>query len=453
MEAMHAVTSEVKQNRSALVVGLGKTGVSCVRFLHEQGFAVHVIDSRTQPPGLAELQAAFPDVEITLGDFDQLDFTRFDDLVVSPGVPLATQQIQHAIENNIPCYGDIDLFARHAKAPIIAVTGSNGKSTVVTLLTEMLNAAGKQVELGGNIGTPALDLLSRPVPDLYVLELSSFQLETTSHLNAAAAVVLNVSADHMDRYENLEAYAHSKEVIYRGDGVTVINLDDPLVSQMRMVDRNTLTFSLQDPKADFSLQEHEDSSWLFFHDEPLVDSKELKLVGSHSVSNALAALALAHAMGIDLSSMLAALREFKGLPHRTELVCEKDGIRWYNDSKGTNVGATIAAVEGMPMPVVLLMGGQAKGADFHDLNPVVQANARGVILFGQDADKIAQALQGDVPVYQAGSLLEAVQKAQAIAQPGDAVLLSPACASFDMFKNFEDRGNQFKAAVLEQVKP
>ncbi len=435
----------------ALVVGLGATGLSCARYLAGRGVQVAVADSRAEPPGLDQLRAEQPDVALFLGDFDPALFARAELLVLSPGVPLSTPAVQAAIAHNVPVVGDVELFARAARAPIAAITGSNGKSTVTTLLGEMAGAAGRQVAVGGNLGTPVLDLLDDAV-DLYVVELSSFQLETTHSLRAAVASVLNISADHMDRYRGLADYAATKARVMEGAEIGVYNADDERVMAMPGPD-DALFFTLGEPTGPevFGMRAIDGVDWLCRGEEPVLCAGDLLMPGRHNQANALAALAMGTALGLAADAMLAALRGFRGLAHRTEFVAEIDGVRWYNDSKGTNVGACIAALEGLhgggEPRTVLIAGGDCKDADFDALADVAARCARQVILIGRDAPLIEQALAGRVPQQRVASLEEAVQRAAALARPGDRVLLSPACASFDMFSGYAERGERFTAAV------
>jgi UDP-N-acetylmuramoylalanine--D-glutamate ligase len=342
----------------------------------------------------------------------------------------------------------VEIFARLAAAPIAAITGSNGKSTVTALLGQMVSDAGKQVQVGGNIGTPVLDLLAEPVPDCYVLELSSFQLETTRSLAAQAAVVLNVSPDHLDRYDDLAHYAACKQVVYHNAAVSVVNRDDATVMAMAQGAAQVLSFGLDVPAENqFGRIQHNNETWLARGSEPLLPVSRLRMVGEHNQANALAALALGEALDLPMDSMLDTVQHFAGLPHRTQWVAELNGVAWYNDSKGTNVGATLSALKGLPGPLVLIAGGQGKGADFTSLRAAVADKVRAVVLVGEDAQQIALALHDAVPVVFANSMEDAVQQAQQLARPGDAVLLSPACASFDMFNGFEHRGEVFFAAV------
>ncbi len=430
------------------MVGLGVTGLSVLRFLHARGVAVAVTDSRVDPPGRDELVRNFADVPAALGGFDTAWFAHARQLIVSPGVAVSEPLIEAARARGAEIIGDIELFARHARAPVLAITGSNGKSTVTTLLGEMAADAGRTVRVGGNIGRPVLHLLSDSEPDFYILELSSFQLETTRSLDAAVAVVLNISPDHMDRYPSMSAYAASKQRIYRGQGTMVVNCDDPTVVAMQVPGRKTVGFTLGPPLAsDFGILEHNAEDWLAKGETPLMPVRELRMAGRHNQANALAALAVGEAMGLPITAMLATLQRFAGLWHRTQWVAEIDGVRWYNDSKGTNVGATLAAIEGLDGPLVLIAGGQGKGADFAPLRAVLASKGRAAVLMGEAADIIELSLDGVVPVQRVNSMADAVARARVLAQPGDAVLLSPACASFDMFDGFAARGDAFVLAV------
>ncbi|WP_442112326.1 UDP-N-acetylmuramoyl-L-alanine--D-glutamate ligase [Pseudomonas sp. NUPR-001] len=443
--------SLIASDHFRIVVGLGKSGMSLVRFLANRGVAFAVVDTREQPPELETLRRDYPQVEVRCGELDVEFLCRADELYVSPGLALATPALQQAAARGVKLSGDIELFARNAKAPIIAISGSNAKSTVTTLVGEMAAAAGKRVAVGGNIGTPALDLLSDDV-ELYVMELSSFQLETTDQLNAEVATVLNVSEDHMDRYSGLPAYHLAKHRIFRGARQVVVNRQDALSRPLLAEGQPCWTFGLNTPdfKA-FGLREENGEKFLAFEFQNLMPVRELKIRGAHNQSNALAALALGHAVGLPFDAMLASLRTFSGLAHRCQWLRERDGVNWYDDSKATNVGAALAAIEGLGADIdgklVLVAGGDGKGADFSALRAPVAAHCRAVVLLGRDAELLAQALGDEVPLIRVKTLDEAVQQSAALAQPGDAVLLSPACASLDMFKNFEERGRLFAQAV------
>ena len=443
------VTDKTDKQAYTLVVGLGLTGMSVVRHLHGQGHNIVVVDSREKPPGLDELEAGFPDVPAYTGGFDEALFIGAEQLVVSPGVPVSEPAIVHALENGVEAIGDIEVFAREVRAPVVAITGSNGKSTVTTLVGEMARQAGLNVAVGGNIGTPALDLLAHDA-DLYVLELSSFQLEMVNSLKPVAATVLNVSPDHMDRYSDFDQYSSVKQHIYNNCKVAVINRDDAKVRRMTTGQDLVSGFTLGEPAVgDFGLRVFDGETWLCKGGKKLIAESELKLGGRHNTANALAALALGEAASIDIEDMLQALREFTGLPHRTQWVAEREGVSWYNDSKGTNVGATLAAIEGMVVKnkLILIAGGLGKGADFSALKTAVKDKVRLVVLIGQDAARIEQALQDTVPVFLASTMEEAVKIADDLSHVGDTVLLSPACASFDMFRGFEHRGEVFIHAV------
>lgn len=449
MELAQVADTQVNGCGKTIVVGLGKTGLACARFLTERGEEVLVMDSSHEPSALSALRRDIPNLEPMLGELDADVLCTAARIIVSPGVPLYHPAILTARNAGVEIIGDIELFARYAKAPVVAITGSNGKSTVTALLNEMAKAAGVDVRMGGNIGTPVLELLQQDEPELYVLELSSFQLEATSSLNAKASVVLNLSQDHLDRYSSMEEYAAAKRRIFHGDGVVVLNRDDVVVSAWVSAARNCRWFGMQAPRddRDFGVVERDGQSYLARGDELLLALSEMKLVGSHNVANALAALALGDAVGLSMAGMLQALRNFAGLAHRCQWVVEQDGIHWYNDSKATNVGAAVAAISGMANPVVLIAGGLGKGQDFAPLREVVAKHCRAVVVMGRDASQIKTALADVVPVRMAANLGEVVSVARELAQAGDVVLLSPACASFDMFSGYEDRGEQFVAAV------
>jgi UDP-N-acetylmuramoylalanine--D-glutamate ligase len=452
----------------SVVVGLGKTGASCLRYLAKRGIPVSVTDTRRAPPGLAELGSLASSFDIRLGGFDLSLLDGASQVLMSPGVSLEEPIARAARERGIEVLGDVELFARHVRAPVIGITGTNGKSTVTSLVARMAAAAGRTVLAGGNLGTPALDLLEQPIPDLYVLELSSFQLETTSSLRLQAAVVLNVTADHLDRYPSVAAYALAKSRIYARAATMVLNADDPLVAAMRgaatggaatrgsgardavpAATTRTVTFSIERPDADFSLLRKGASTLLARHGDGLLDVARMKITGLHNAANALAALALGDAAGLPMPKMLEALESFPGLPHRSEWIAEVAGVRFVDDSKGTNVGATIAAVAGMPGPLVLIAGGEGKGQDFTPLAQAFRGKVRHVVLIGKDAPALAAALHDVCTTEIAASMREAVIAAARLARPGDTVLLSPACASLDMFRDYGHRGDVFAAAVRE----
>ncbi|MCG8910584.1 UDP-N-acetylmuramoyl-L-alanine--D-glutamate ligase [Pseudomonas nitroreducens] len=445
--------SLIASDQFRIVVGLGKSGMSLVRYLARQGVPFAVADTRANPPELATLREQYPQVEVRCGDLDADFLCRAQELYVSPGLSLRVPALVEAAARGVRMSGDVDLFARHAKAPIVAITGSNAKSTVTTLVGDMAKAAGKRVAVGGNLGTPALDLLADDV-ELYVVELSSFQLETCERLNAEVATCLNVSEDHMDRYDGMADYHLAKHRIFRGAKQVVVNRADALSRPLIADNVPCWTFGINKPdfKA-FGLIEEDGEKWLAFQFDKLMPARELKIRGAHNQSNALAALALGHAVGLPFEPMLQTLREFAGLAHRCQWVRERNGVNYYDDSKATNVGAALAAIEGLGADIdgklVLIAGGDGKGADFHDLRDPVAKHCRAVVLLGRDAELVSAALGNVVPKVRVNTLDEAVEHAADLALPGDAVLLSPACASLDMFRNYEERGRLFAKAVEE----
>jgi UDP-N-acetylmuramoylalanine--D-glutamate ligase len=435
-----------------VVIGLGVTGLSCARFLAARGIPFAVSDSRDNPPNAQTFSRDFPSVPLSLGGFDAARITGARRLLVSPGVSLAEPVIREAMARGCEVIGDIELFAQHAHAPVVAITGANGKSTVTTLVGEMARTAGKTTGVGGNLGTAALDLITSPEPELYVLELSSFQLETTHSLRTATSVVLNITPDHMDRYATVAEYASAKQRIYQGAQVRVINGDDPWVTAMQDPRSEIIRFTLEEPgDNDFGIRRWDGVPWLSHGRNTLMPVSQLRIKGSHNVANALASVALGSAIGLPLDAMLETLKAFPGLPHRCQWVARARGVDWYNDSKGTNVGAACAAIRGLAeaQPLVLIAGGDGKGADFAPLAEAVAGRVRTVVMLGRDAPLIEAALGGLVPVRRVRDMREAVQCCAGLARKGDAVLLSPACASLDMFKNYAERGEVFVSAVRE----
>lgn len=429
-----------------LVVGLGKTGLAVAGFLAASDIPFAVVDTRERPPGLEALQQNFPDAAVFLGGFDPAAFASASHLVVSPGVALDEPPIA-ALNGKIPVLGDLDLFACAATGPCIAITGSNGKSTVTTLLGLMAEADGKRVKVGGNLGVPMLDLLDASA-ELYVLELSSFQLERSELFEPDAATVLNISPDHMDRYPSLEAYAEAKARIFRGSGRMVLNRDDLRVSAMQLPGRRVEWFGLgSDSARDYGLVQTGGQMSLAIKGEPLVPVTDLRITGRHNWANALAAIALADAAGIGRDAMRDALRRFSGLDHRMQWVAEKDGVVWINDSKATNVGATESALAGLDRMAVLIAGGDGKGADFRILRPVIAEKVRAAILMGRDAQLLEDAIGDLVPIVRVANMREAVAAAHTRAESGDAVLLAPACASLDQYQDYQERGRMFADQV------
>lgn len=438
-----------------VVVGLGVTGLSCIRYLHQQQIPVAVTDTRSQPPGLEELKTNYPDIEVAVGGLSEALLSKAQTLVLSPGLSLRTPSIAAQIAQGKPVIGDIELFARAVKGPVLSITGSNAKSTVTTLVGLMVKASGLTARVGGNLGVPALDLLlqqpNQPNP-IYILELSSFQLETTYSLHSQVAAVLNVTPDHMDRYRDLNEYADTKRRIYQHCQIAVCNRDDPLTECGYHFKQRRFYFTLQEPvQNEFGLREKNKDTYLAFENENLMPVTELPIRGRHYQANALAALAIGHSVGLPMEKMLAVLREFKGLAHRCQLVCELNGIAWYNDSKGTNVGATLAAIEGLGKEItgklILIAGGVGKGADFSSLKPAVSQYVRTALLMGEARSILAETFQESCEVIVVADMAEAVQRAAQKAHPGDCVLLSPACASYDMFRHFEHRGEVFMELV------
>lgn len=441
----------IATNQVTAIVGAGVTGLSVARFLVRQARPFVIFDTRTDLPSAAAIREEFGSAALQLGALDAETLALAHQVVVSPGVPLSTPALVHAAEAGVPLLGDIELFARHARAPIVAITGSNAKSTVTTLVADMALRAGIRVAVGGNLGVGALDLLDEKV-QLYVLELSSFQLESVQKLNATVACVLNVSADHMDRYPNLGAYHAAKLRIFYGAQHLVVNQRDVLTQPPLAVGVKPIGFGGPAEFNNFGVLERDGETWLAWQFEPLLPASALKIKGTHNVDNALAALAIGHAAGLKLDVMVEALRAFTGLPHRCQWVAQHAGVDYFNDSKATNVGATLAAIEGLAADypqLVLIAGGEGKGADFAPLASAVQSHVRAAVLMGADAPRLADALSGAAPIVRATDMPNAVRQASAQARSGDAVLLSPACASFDMFSNYEDRGRAFCAAVEE----
>lgn len=439
-----------------VVAGLGISGVSAVNFLHERGYQVAVTDSRTHPPGHDQIPAG---IQTSFGQLDTELLLQAEEIILSPGLAPQLPEIQQAIAKGIPVVGDIQLLRRATEVPIVAITGSNAKSTVTTLIGLMAKEAGKKVAIGGNLGRPALDLL-KDQPELIILELSSFQLETTSLLNAEVAVVLNMSEDHLDRHGDMLGYHAAKHRIFQGVKKVVFNRDDAL-SRPLVPDAVPLqSFGLNAPDMNQYgvLRDTDGTLWLARGRERLLKSTEMYIQGTHNIANALACLALGEAIGLPLNSMLETLKSFKGLAHRCEYVDTVNNVRYYNDSKGTNIGATLAAIEGLGAAiaprkgkVVVILGGQGKGQDFKALRAAVQQYVKTVVLIGEDALKIEQSIEGSTEILKAATLQEAVQLCHAKADAEDVVLLSPACASFDMFKGYDDRGHQFVACVKALV--
>ncbi|MFP1961673.1 UDP-N-acetylmuramoyl-L-alanine--D-glutamate ligase [Lonsdalea quercina] len=433
------------QGKKVVIIGLGLTGLSCVDFFLTRGVTPRVVDTRVSPPGLDKLPEQ---VERYVGGLQEAWLMDADLIVASPGIALATPALCDAADAGIEIVGDIELFCREAQAPIVAITGSNGKSTVTTLVGEMARAAGWSVGVGGNIGVPALELLKQEC-QLYVLELSSFQLETTYSLHAAAATILNVTEDHSNRYPlGLQQYRAAKLRIYENAAVCVVNADDALTMPVRGADDRCLSFGVD--VGNYHLNRQQGETWLRVNGERVINTRELKLVGQHNYTNALAALALADTVGIPRASALAALTDFTGLAHRFQLVLDRNDVRWINDSKATNVGSTEAALSGLHIDgtLHLLLGGDGKSADFSPLKPYLQGDNVRLYCFGRDGDLLA-ALRPDI-AQRTETMAQAMTLISQQVSPGDVVLLSPACASLDQFRNFEQRGDEF-ARLAEEL--
>lgn len=457
------------REKKVLVLGMGETGLSMAKWLSRMGADVATADSRAVPPSIEAVKRISPEVRVFTGAYPAEAFAGIDLIAISPGVPVALPVVQQAVQDGIPIVGDMELFACAIRQPanpkptVLAITGSNGKTTVTAMVGAMVKEAGLDVEVAGNIGPAVLDALMRredsgKLPKAWVLEVSSFQLETTRSLEPDAAAVLNVSEDHFDRYSGMQDYAAAKARIFMsrrvdgkdGGGIQILNRDDPVVRVMTLAERKQMTFGLDQPASDndFGLLQEGGSTWLAQGYVRLMQASELRVAGFHNVANALAALALCRAAALPLPPLLRALREFRGLPHRMEKVATLDGITFYDDSKGTNVGATVAALNGTVQSVVLIAGGDGKGQDFTPLAAPIARRARAVVLIGRDADKIGAAIDHcRVPTYYAKTMEEAVQKSFEVARAGDAVLMSPACASLDMFRNYAHRAEVFIAAV------
>jgi UDP-N-acetylmuramoylalanine--D-glutamate ligase len=411
------------------------------------------MDTRETPPLADELKALCPDVELVCGSLDLDLLAGAAEIIVSPGLDTNQSPYSELRAKGVRIIGDIELFAREAKAPIVAITGSNGKSTVTSLVGEMAREADWNVRVGGNIGVPALELIESEEPDLYVLELSSFQLETTESLAPAVATVLNLQADHLDRYGNMVAYHKAKQRIYRHCAYSVWNKQDMLTQPLLGTGSKAVAFTLGEPDLhEFGVKEHQGGRWLFRGMTPLMSVDSMKMKGLHNQANALAALALGEAVKLPLPAMLKALETFSGLPHRCEWVAELDGASFINDSKGTNVGATKAAIDGLAghhANIILIAGGVGKGADFSELASSLEKHCKALIYFGEDGRKIADVAPSELSLFSADSLQAAIEAAKSFSSSGDIVLFSPACASFDMFRNFEHRGDVFCQLVRE----
>ncbi|MDY6468515.1 UDP-N-acetylmuramoyl-L-alanine--D-glutamate ligase [Acinetobacter faecalis] len=435
-----------------VVAGLGISGVAAVNFLHKQGYSVAVTDSRQNPPGHDQIPA---EIQTSFGELDLELLLSAEEIVISPGLDPKIEQIQEAVKQGIPVVSEIQILRRATDKPIVAITGSNAKSTVTTLMGIMAQAAGKKVAVGGNLGRPALDLTNDD-PELYILELSSFQLEATSNLNADVAVVLNMSEDHLDRHGDMFGYHTAKHRIFQGVKKVVYNRDDSLTRPLVPDATPMQSFGLNAPDMNqFGILKDTDGTiWLARGRERLLKSEDMYIQGTHNVANALACLALGEAIDLPLDTMLETLKTFKGLEHRCEFVKEVKQVRYYNDSKGTNIGATLAAIDGLGAAievkggkVAIILGGQGKGQDFTALRESLTKYVKVAVLIGEDAPIIEQAIQGTTTLLHAQTFKEAVELCKKNTQANDVVLLSPACASFDMFTGYPQRGHQFVELV------
>ena len=450
---MKVARQRMANSENRVVVGLGSTGLSCARYLYRNDLPFTVVDSRAEPPGLATLRSEMPDIEFFTGDHPAELVAAAAELVVSPGIAMDAPIVNQARTAGVEIVGDIDLFMREAKAPVVGITGSNAKSTVTELLGEMAREARLTVGVGGTLGTPALELLS-PECELYVLELSSFQLERAGQLNLAVGTILNLSPDHLDRHDSMTNYHLAKHRIFQGCKKVVVNRDDSLTVPLVAADVEVVSWRMAEPEAGgFGLRREKTVEYLSLGDAVLLPVGELSLPGRHNIANALAALALGYSAGLPLAGMLSTLRSFKGLPHRCERVANIGGVHYVNDSKGTNVGATEAALRGLggERDILLIAGGRGKGADFSQLQRAAEQHCKLLVLLGEDASLLQQALSTSAPVTMVSSLDEAFDVAVAHAEPGDTVLLSPACASFDMFNGYAERGETFRALVTRRM--
>ncbi len=441
--------SAVKKSRTAkkdLVVGLGATGLSIARYLSRSGMDAMFVDSRDEPPGIDELNDVWPDADVTLGEMRLPK--KIGRVIVSPGIPDSEPLLKEARKANIEIVSDIELFAREANAPFVAITGSNGKSTVTTLLYHMGRAAGQETLAGGNLGEPALDLLEYDTPDLYVLELSSFQLQRTESLPAVLAVLLNVSTDHLDWHASEKEYQQSKYRVFREANAAVINRADKRAAKETKKIDNVISFGMDQPEdGQFGIRSEDGSDYLVRGDTMLIASSDLAMYGLHNQANALAALAAGESLGFNMAAMLQVLDEFPGLPHRMQFVARKGAVDFINDSKATNVAAAVASIESVNGMVVLVAGGEGKGGDFAQMAVALENKLRAAILIGTDAAAIASALDTVMPVYFAQDMEDAVLQAAVYAESDDTVLLAPACASFDQFDSYAARGEAFRTVV------
>lgn len=445
----------IEQYRSALVLGAGETGYSVIRYLFARGLQIRVMDTRLAPPMAKRIAKNFPQVECRFGTFDEGILQDSALIVLSPGINLHQPDLQAARQAGSHITGDVELFVQENTKPIIAITGSNGKSTVTTLAGKMCQAGGLKTLIAGNIGSPVLNALTDKVSyDVAVIELSSFQLETTGRLGARAAAILNISADHMDRYDSIGSYVLAKTAILRGAKQVVLPLYDEMLNQVMSTD-NVLSFALDEPNNDsqFGVSRIVNRQWLVKGNQRLIKRDDIPLTGLHNVKNVLAAFALVDFLQLPLASKVAAVREFTGLPHRMETIAVHDGITWINDSKATNIGATLSALSSLnKKEVIWIAGGQGKGADFTEMSKAIGSNIKMLVVLGKDAQLIEKALQGKLEIKHVANMSEAVKCAGQHAGENSIVLLSPACASFDMYRNYAYRGVDFTNLVRAWIR-
>jgi len=438
--------SIISQYQSASVIGLGVTGYSAVRYLRARGLSVSVLDSRNEPALANTLSAEFPEVDCYFGEFDSVNLENTGLIVASPGVSLKEPILRTAKANGALIVGDVELFLQENQRPV-------GKSTVTKLVGEMCSGAGLHPWVAGNIGQPVLDMLTdKGSYDVAVLELSSFQLETTLNVAADSAAILNISADHMDRYDSMGDYVLAKARILRGSKRVVLPRHDEQLKQITNIS-DALNFDLDEPssKSEFGVKRQSNNRWLVQGEERLIKLQDIPLVGLHNVKNVLSAFALVDFLNLPLTNLVSTVKSFKGLAHRMQTVAEYDGVTWVNDSKATNIGATSTALTNLEKNVVWIAGGEGKGADFTELKNAINTNVKQLVLIGRDAPEIASALDGALPIEMAKSMQDAVTKAASLATQGSIVLLSPACASFDMYQNFEKRGDDFVSCVKKAI--
>lgn len=442
-------SEQAATNDQVLVLGMGATGASCARYLARRGVSARFADTRTAPTGIIDIRRAMPEADVQTGSIPTDIPEGVSRLIVSPGLPVETPLIQLARQRGVEVVSDIDLFIAECTQPLLAVTGSNGKSTVASMVAAILDADGRKVGAGGNLGPPALDLLELDA-DIYVLELSSFQLERSRELPAAAAVILNIATDHLDQHVTAERYIEAKARIYRACQTAVVNRDEPTVMELAPSATARISFGMNTPDdGQWGICTMNEQEFIARGGDPVVAVDQLPLTGRHNLANALAACAMADAVDVPTAAMQQGLLAFHGLPHRMQTVSTEDGICWIDDSKATNEAAAIASIQSISGPLVLIAGGDAKGAGFSQLATALAGRECTAVLLGRDADHLARVLSGACDLQRVDSLRDAVRTAAGIAAPGSTVLLAPACSSHDMFTDFADRGRQFAAAVQE----